>query len=207
MRRWTLETNCGVQLIRALLFAVAMLCAANGDAQSRAFAEGAIAVRTDGGGMRRNLGVGVNVSSRFDLRFEAEFAAWDVSRDAGCGSHACLELNYATRAESIAFLLGGHFNPASRVRVDIINGFGVLTNGLHATGYFDTLAADRTIANHFAYDDRSAEHFAEFIFGLDVPLLVTKHFAVVPQFRIHAPIGVWYASGFGSTGVAMRWQF
>src|SRR3954468_4629378 len=126
MRRWTLDKHCAVKLVRALLFVVVMLCARNSGAQSKIFAEGAVAVRTDGGGMRRNLGVGVNVTPRYDVRFKADFARWDATRDVGCGSHACLELNYATRTESIAFLLGRHFNPASRVRVDVLGGFGVM---------------------------------------------------------------------------------
>ena len=199
--RGGLPINC------SWFFVVAVLCASNGEAQQRLFVEGTAAVDYDGGTQTRILGVGLNISPRYDIRVESEFASWDTSQDHSCGSRACLELNYATRAASTAVLLGRHFRPARRVRVDVLGGFGVLGQELHASGYFDDLAPDGTVARHSTYDDHDVEHFAAFTLGLDVGFLAAKHFAVVPRWRAHAPIGVWYASTHHNAGVALRWQF
>ena len=167
----------------------------------------------DGGGAAPtgSLGIGVTLSSRFDLRSELDIPGWHRHHNSANGPPVAFEDNTATRTTTLALLLGRHFG--QRRDITLVIGGSLLAHQFKTSGFWERLNADGTVIERTSGNEHSMDYRAGLTLGVDAPFPLSQRVAFVPQLRVHQLInghfGETLPRGYNAirAGVALRVGF
>jgi hypothetical protein len=185
-------------------------------AAGRMFVDGALVADYDGTdfepagpAMGTGFGVGTRLSQRFSVRFEFDSPGDHLDLE----QLGWLEHRFLSSTTSYAFLFGRHFRRQNRVQVVAIAGVSALTHRTHFTGFIDLTPRDGTAPTHTVFNERDVEQWVALTLGAEIPITMTRHLQLVPQFRTHhvanAELGRLFPPGKSAVRprMAVRWQF
>ena len=150
--------------------------------------------RAGGGG-----GVGVQISDRWDVRGEVGVGSTTTATQPLLRTITAFQSRTRNRVTAYSALVG--FSPAvtSAVRFTVLGGISFL----HVKTDIDSVPAGLVVVPHTNIDNVASPTL-----GVEVPIMLGSHVAVVPALRVHAfVLRTDDTNGFAiRPGVALRWM-
>jgi hypothetical protein len=157
------------------------------------------------------VGVGVKLSSRYDIRGEMEIPGWHRNFSSEQGPPVTSEHSSATRTPVLAVLLARYYG--QRPNMILMIGGSFLAHAYRSSGFWRRARADGSVAQHETWDSNIEDHRWGLTLGVDVPFRLRQRLALAPQLRVHSLVN----GDFGETlpggefairgGVAVRLDF
>ena len=150
--------------------------------------------RAGGGG-----GVGVQVSDRWDVRGEVGVGGTTTVTQPLLPTITAFQSRTRNRITAYSALVGYSLAPTSAVRLAVLGGISFL----HVKTDIDSIPAGLLVVPHTNIDNVASPTV-----GVEVPVMLGSHVAVVPALRVHAfVLRTDDTNGFAiRPGVAVRWM-
>ena len=151
------------------------------------------ATRAGGGG-----GIGYQGSERWDVRGEVEFGGRTTITRPLVPTVTAFQARTRNRMTTVSALAGFSPGVGSRVRFTVLGGISFL----HSRTQFDSIPSGLVVVPHTDIDNVVSPTV-----GVEVPLMLSGHFSVVPALRMNAfTLHTSEMNGFAiRPGVAFRW--
>jgi hypothetical protein len=153
------------------------------------------------------LTVGLRLSRRFSIRFDAEVPGFHTYTYPAGSAFFRVAVSETFRTSTYIVSFAGHIPAGKTIDVGLLAGLGRGLRESRLSGFEEYLYRDGTVARHEDINYRYVQPEGALTFGTDVAVRLTSHLAVVPELRanISAYDGVGVAAVHSK--LALRWTF